>query len=90
MEDIENATELQTVQAQDFRLPTKQKKELIPYEKENYSTIEKAIIELSEVTPSCVTTFKPKRLLTYKKSVPPSHFRRYTFHCFTRFGFGHF
>ena len=48
MEDIENSTELQTVQAQDFRLPTKQKQELIPYEKENYSSIEKAIIELSE------------------------------------------
>ena len=30
------------------RLPVKQKQELLPYEKENYSTIEKAIIELSE------------------------------------------
>ena len=30
------------------RLPVKQKQELIPYEKENYSTLEKAIIQLSE------------------------------------------
>lgn len=30
------------------KLPVKQKAELLPYEKENYSTIEKAIIELSE------------------------------------------
>ena len=30
------------------RLPVKQKQELLPYEKENYSTIEKAVIELSE------------------------------------------
>ena len=30
------------------RLPVKTKQELLPYEKENYSTIEKAIIELSE------------------------------------------
>ena len=32
----------------DTRLPVKTKQELLPYEKENYSTIEKAIIELSE------------------------------------------
>lgn len=32
----------------DTRLPVKQKQELIPYKKENYSTIEKAVIELSE------------------------------------------
>lgn len=30
------------------RLPVKSKQELLPYEKENYSTIEKAVIELSE------------------------------------------
>lgn len=30
------------------KLPVKQKAELLPYEKENYSTIEKAVIELSE------------------------------------------
>ena len=30
------------------RLPVKQKQELLPYEKENYSTIEKAVIELQE------------------------------------------
>ncbi|MBR1640607.1 MAG: hypothetical protein IJ688_14630 [Treponema sp.] len=34
--------------APETRLPVKQKQELLPYEKENYSTIEKAIIELSE------------------------------------------
>ena len=33
---------------QKTRLPVKRKQELLPYEKENYSTIEKAIIELSE------------------------------------------
>ena len=33
---------------QKTRLPVKQKQELLPYEKENYSTIEKAVIELSE------------------------------------------
>ena len=32
----------------DTRLPVETKQELLPYEKENYSTIEKAIIELSE------------------------------------------
>ena len=30
------------------RFPVKKKQELLPYEKENYSTIEKAVIELSE------------------------------------------
>ena len=34
--------------APDTRLPVKTKQEILPYEKENYSTIEKAIIELSE------------------------------------------
>ena len=33
---------------QKTRLPVKRKQELLPYEKENYSTIEKAIIDLSE------------------------------------------
>ncbi len=35
-------------QSLETRLPVKQKQELIPYEKESYSTIEKAIIQLSE------------------------------------------
>ncbi len=38
---------LQTRQLE-TKLPVKPKQEIIPYEKENYSTIEKAIIELSE------------------------------------------
>ncbi|NLM01722.1 MAG: hypothetical protein GX220_09770 [Treponema sp.] len=37
-----------TTEQKEIRLPTKTKQELIPYEKDNYSTIEKAIIELSE------------------------------------------
>lgn len=36
------------VEQKEQKLPVKQKSELLPYEKENYSTIEKAIIELSE------------------------------------------
>lgn len=43
---------IENIPEQDYqtekRLPVKQKQELLPYEKENYSTIEKAIIELSE------------------------------------------
>ena len=37
-----------TTEQKETRLPTKTKQEIIPYEKENYSTIEKAVIELSE------------------------------------------
>lgn len=52
--DTENTTGIQVGKlpvkgaAPDTRLPVKTKQELLPYEKENYSTIEKAIIELSE------------------------------------------
>ena len=52
--ETENTTSIQKgklpvkVPSPDTRLPVKTKQELLPYEKENYSTIEKAIIELSE------------------------------------------
>ena len=52
--ETENTTSIQEGKlpvkgpAPDTRLPVKTKQELLPYEKENYSTIEKAIIELSE------------------------------------------
>ena len=64
MEDIENATELQTVQAQDFRLPTKQKKELIfskkpmetPYLRMVFSASSRSTVS-TVVTPfSCIVT----------------------------------
>lgn len=82
MEDIENSTELQTVQAQDFRLPTKQKQELIPYEKENYSSIEKAIIELSEELSNLSELREAIELSFSKKNTTDNKFQEEVVSCF--------